>query len=588
MKHDDPVRLCFMLHVTCSMKFMRWWHIVLIVIIASVGIGAFAWFRHASFSSQDVRLTLEGVDEVASGQEVVLRPSVENGTAITLTNVQLTLDLPSSLETAEGKRFAILHWDTIRAGEKVSGEVSVIGQGTGEVGGVRLRAEYSPEGFLGRFVASSELSIRSTSLPVTAVLDIPSTAVPGQEIEGSLHLVPQENLAFDTLFIEFHAPDDFVLREASPALDNSKRWRLEGAEKGRGYVFRFRGSVQGNVEEEENFSVVLGREQNGRLVHLSEASAAVRLSNAPLSITQNIEGGGYQGSAVPGQTLLVTLSYENNGTVDIANVRVEAFLEGSAFDLASVAPGSGIWDARTRSITWNDRVVSRLAELGAQEGGELTFSVALQDDLEPQNVRDINQTVSIRARISSPQRSLSFGGAVLESEDTQVLNVAGGVFLDARAYFQHPSGIAGWANSGLPLQVGSETTYTVVWEVRGGTSDVTGVQVEGALPSYVQWKELYEPSDAVMVYNPAVHTVTWEIGDLPAGTGSITPLLRAAFQVGVTPLEEHRGQIIPLVEEATASGTDSFAHVFVQDVSAPIDTSLPDDSTLLEGGGIVE
>lgn len=566
---------------------MRWWHIVLIVIIASLGIGLFAWFRHASFSSQDVRITLEGVDEIASGQEVVLRPIVENGTAITLTNVQLTLDLPSSLETAEGKRFAVLHWDDIEAGQKVSGEVAVIGQGTGEAGGVRLRAEYSPEGFLGRFVASAEFSAAPASLPVTAVLDIPSTAVPGQEIEGSLHLVPQENLAFDTLFIEFHAPDDFVLQEANPSLDNAMRWRLESAEKGRGYTFRFRGNVQGNIEEEENFRMVMGREQNGRLVHLSETSASVRLSRAPLSITQHIEGRA-ESAVVPGQTLLVTLSYENKGTLEIGNVRVEAFLEGDAFDFASIAPGLGIWDARTRTITWNDRTVSGLRELGAQERGELTYSVVLKDNLEPQNIRDINQTVSVRARISSPQRSLSFGGAALESEDVQVLNVAGGVFLDARAYFQHPPGTAGWINSGMPLQVGNEATYTVVWEVRGGTSDVTGVQVEGVLPPYVQWRGLYEPSDTSIFYNPAVHTITWDIGDLPAGTGSITPMLRAVFQVGATPLEEHRGQIIPLMEEATASGTDIFARVFVQDISASIDTSLPDDLTISEIEGTVQ
>ena len=218
----DPI---FLIPYLLSLS-MRWWHIVLFVIVASVGIGAFAWFRHASFSSQDVRLTLEGAGEIASGQEVVLRPTIENGTAITLTNVQVTLDLPSSLETAEGKRFSVLHWDSIRAGERVSGDVSVIGQGTGEAGSVRLRAEYSPEGFLGRFVASAEFSSATEPLPLTAVLDLPSTAVPGQEIEGSLHLVPQEQLAFDVLFIEFHAPDDFVLKEASLVFDNNTRWRL--------------------------------------------------------------------------------------------------------------------------------------------------------------------------------------------------------------------------------------------------------------------------------------------------------------------------------------------------------------------------
>ena len=57
----DPI---FLIPYLLSLS-MRWWHIVLFVIVASVGIGAFAWFSHASFSSQDVRLTLEGAGEIA-------------------------------------------------------------------------------------------------------------------------------------------------------------------------------------------------------------------------------------------------------------------------------------------------------------------------------------------------------------------------------------------------------------------------------------------------------------------------------------------------------------------------------------------
>jgi hypothetical protein len=567
---------------------MRWWHIIILVFLISAGIAAFALIRRASFSSDDVHITLEGLEAIASGQEVSIRASLENSTSVMLTNVQVTLDFPASLETVEGKRFAILRWDEVGAQGRVSGAVTAIGQGTGESGVIRARVEYSPEGLRGRFVTSKEFSVLPEALPVTSVFDIPSSAVPGQEIDGSLHIVPQENLAFPVLFIELHTPEDFILRETSPALDNNNRWRLEEIEKGREYVFRFRGIVRGDVGEGKIFSVALQREQAGRFVALAEPQATLRLGNAPLDITQNISTS-YEGIALPGENIVTTIAYENKSTVAISDARIELTLDGSPFDFSSMSSGSALWDARTHILTWNRSVLPALDELAPGAKGSVTFSISLKKNPEPQNTRDINQTIRFRARISSPQRSLAFGGASLEDEDIQTLRVASAFSLNTQVYFRAPQEYSSWTNGGsIPPQAGAQTTYTVVWTVRNGTNQVRGTRVEGVLPPYVTWTGLYDPTDGSLSYNESVHTLTWELGDLPPGVGNISSARHISFQIQLTPQNEHKGLIIPLIEEATLSGIDSFTNISLDFNTQSIDTSLPDDATISSIQGTVQ
>ena len=151
-----------------------------------------------------------------------------------------------------------------------------------------------------------------------------------------------------------------------------------------------------------------------------------------------------------------------------------------------------------------------------------------------------NLIVSLKARITSPQRSLAFGGAAFEDQDTVVLKVA----------------------SVLSLQT-SVANGAVTLTLRNTTNNLGGVQVEGVLPAGAAWKDEFIPSGEALSYSEETRTVFWDVGTLPAGTGSVLPVRSVTFQ-----LDSPTGPFI--IEEVKASATDLFTGSFLEDITQPI------------------
>ena len=520
-----------------------WWQIGLGVILISFTVAAVAFLQRSSFSSDDILIIIEGPQNIESGKEVVFRVGVENGTGAALRDVQLTVDLPPSLRSIDGRQFVIFRWDEIASRGSAKEDLALVGQGEGgreEI--IRGRVEYSPEGFSGRFVGSREISLMLAALPVTTILDVPESVVPGQEIQGTLHLIVNEELLFSPLFVELVLPDDITLSESNPVLGNDMRWRIEELETGRDYVFRFRAIVTGVPgEEKQVFMHVqrVGALGEDTFITLTQTTGTLRIGDAPLSVIQRISG--TTGDVVsPGETLTVSLAYENVSSIAIEDVTITAFLSGDAFDLSSVRPQSGSFNSRTNTITWSKSRLPSLATLSPNSKGTLEFSVAMRGPIIPRNADEKNLTASLKARITSPQRSLAFGGAAFEDQDTVVLKVA----------------------SAFSLQT-SVANGAVTLTLRNTTNNLGGVQVEGVLPAGAVWKDEFIPSGEALSYSEETRTVFWDVGTLSAGTGSVLPVRSVTFQ-----LDSPTGPFI--IEEVKASATDLFTGSFLEDITQPI------------------
>ena len=77
---------------------------------------------------------------------------------------------------------------------------------------------------------------------------------------------------------------------------------------------------------------------------------------------------------------------------------------------------------------------------------------------------------------------------------------------------------------------------------------------------------------------------------MAAGTG-VFPELQppsVAFQIAFTPTPAQRGRIAELVGQARITGEDLFVDQVVSSTDDPIDTRLPDDSSVSGGMGIVQ
>jgi len=193
--------------------------------------------------------------------------------------------------------------------------------------------------------------------------------------------------------------------------------------------------------------------------------------------------------------------------------------------------------------------------------------------------------VKSKAVIDSGKTPLALQGLSLRAENLFSIKIRTSLGLSQRAqYYEGP-----FSNSGpIPPKVNEKTTYTIVWQATNTLNDLADARIEAPLPRHVAFEEKWYPSSNKLLYNSETHSVSWDIGALSAGAGSISPVETVAFQVSLTPTEEMRGKTVELVEAAKISGQDEFVDEFVEAFAPALDTTLPNDVGIREGDGVVE
>ena len=82
---------------------------------------------------------------------------------------------------------------------------------------------------------------------------------------------------------------------------------------------------------------------------------------------------------------------------------------------------------------------------------------------------------------------------------------------------------------------------------------------------------------------PAFAEITWEIGKVKPGIGTLEDPLIAVFQISFTPEIVQRGEIAALINEVRVSAKDQWTGLLLSVSDETIDTTLPDDPTVKSG-----
>jgi hypothetical protein len=159
--------------------------------------------------------------------------------------------------------------------------------------------------------------------------------------------------------------------------------------------------------------------------------------------------------------------------------------------------------------------------------------------------------------------------------------------VDQKGFFQDEV----FGNQGVhPLLVGSQNTYTIIWQAKNRYADVRNSRVKAILPVGVELTGKIFPQDSTLTFDSGSREIVWEIGDIPSGTGFFAELPgpSVAFQIAFTPSSTHRGKTAELVGEARITGEDAFTDQVVSSADGSIDTTLPDDDSVTEQMGMVQ
>ncbi len=140
------------------------------------------------------------------------------------------------------------------------------------------------------------------------------------------------------------------------------------------------------------------------------------------------------------------------------------------------------------------------------------------------------------------------------------------------------------ANSGpIPPVVGKETTYTIYWTAINVLNDVMDANITAVLPTNVSMTGKINPDNSNLVYNERNNTLTWNIGDISAGTGINSAPKEVAFQIKLTPLPGQVSNEAQLIGPTKFSAKDLFTGQSLETNGKEKTTYLTEDPTISLG-----
>lgn len=530
-------------------------------------------------SSENIDLDITGPVSINSGEKITLLLDIRNRNRTPLDVVDLLVEYPKGTRSAENASQEMPRYreglGTIEVGGEVHKNVSAIlfGEERSSLD-VSVTLEYRVKGSSAVFYKRSVYPVTITSSPLTVRADHPSEVASGDPVTITLTLASNAPQGVENVLLKAEYPPGFAYKSASPApvlLNNV--FRVGDLPPNGKRTVTIRGTLAGEDGDERVFRFESGiaREDNDKAIGtpLSALSEVILLKKSLLGLGLSINGSGGDVSIQSGTPARVEIALANNLPVPVENAEIRLSLSGTALDKASVSPIGGFYDSSANTVTWNQTTG---AALGRIEAGEsITVSVSM-NALSRADLSTLTRPEIVLATVVTGERADTSREQLRATADGRV-RIASDVDLSAKLLrYSGPL-----KNSGpMPPKVGSETTYTVVWNVTNGSSDVAEASVRANLPPNVRFVGGTTPGESI-TFNESTRVLTWTIGTIPSGAGGSQAPKEVYFQIGFTPSANQAADVPTLVSGITLTGKDSFTEKNITITEPSLPTRLTSD-----------
>lgn len=545
-------------------------------------------------SDKNVGLNIDGPVSVAAGEPVEFTVTVVNKNKVALAYATLVITYPDGSRSPaditkilqEEKKIL----GEIRAGENGVYKTKAIFLGEEKTEkSVRVSLEYRLAGVNSSLQKQEEYLVNISASPINVTVDTLREINTGGDLELKINLDANTREALNDVLLKIDYPFGFTFKDASekPVFQNNV-WKLGRVDPGSKKTITIHGTLSGEDGQEKVFRTYTGTQ--GRQEYTIETVygsllSAVLIKKPFLAVDVLINGDRSEPHISNfEQSLSTTIVWKNNLASRVTNAEVEVALRGTALDRRSILSQSGgYYRSQDDTVLWNERQTPSLAQIDSGKTGEVDLIFkALPAQTKDRLLR--NPEIILDVTIRGKRTSESGVPEEIRTVVSRTIHFTTDVkFASRLVYFDSPI-----KNTGpIPPRVNQETTYTVLWSVVNSSNTVDGVVVTSRLPSYVTWQNTIDPQAEDLVYDENRGTVTWNVGQVTAGTGIISPVKQVAFQVSLTPSLGQVGKSPDVLFESVLTGTDNFTNIPVEHSAAKLNTVAPTDPAVPKGGGTV-
>ena len=547
--------------------------VYLLVVFVVLAGGAAAYLIYSGgniISSSNVSIDANGPIYVDGGQPARFNFTIRNQNSVSLEAADLIFDFPANTYSAEGSSLTRIRipLEDLEPGAAVNKSLDIVFFGLeNEEKKIIANLEYRFAESNATFVKSKDYSVKISKSPLGLSLVAPKNAVSGQKISIKVAIISNSESAAKNLKMEMKYPPGFRFNGAEPSPSKGDNvWTLGDIGPSQKSDITVEGTIKGENSEERTFTAAVGTKgDDGSLKPFGTASEKVAIKKSPLNLSVSINGkDDSANTAYAGEMIRVDLGWVNNLSSSIKDAQIELEIKGEAYDQRSVSVTKGAYRSYDNKAVWNSASLKDLISIAPGSSGKAQLGFSVKNPLPIYKQGDKNFSVSVEAKIIGFGTSDEFENKQIEDSAKKEIKI--GSRLQVAGKTLHYSGP--FQNSGeVPPKIGTETTYTIVWSLANNANDLSGAKITASLPPYVSKERLVNPEDSDLQFDEKNAALTWNIGEVPAGTGIIMPAKEVSFQVSFSPNLAQIGETPVLVNKAFVEARDTFTE---ENISAEI------------------
>ncbi len=536
-------------------------------------------------SGDNILVTVKAPVSIAGGETVPIEIEVRNNNSVALSGTDLGINFPSGTVKADDVSVPLVRnqefLGNIPSGQSAKRNFKVILFGSeNEKKIIKLNLEYKVAGSNSIFSKTKEFSVLITSSPVSLSVHAPNEVNTNQAINFSVDVSSNSNSVIKNLLLKVDYPFGFSFGDSNPAVfAKNNTWLIGDLAPGEKRTINISGMITGQEGEERGFNFSLGTQStsDNTVLQTPFITSFSALTIRRPFVSADIFFNGSNADeyiAGAGDKVESVIKWQNNLPYRVTNVSLNVKLNGNALDKSSVVVDGGFYRSYDNTIVFDKTTDNIFASLEPGQSGENKF------ELKSFGINSISgsnlSNPSIYLDISVSGKTVDANGKIQDVTFADARRIK--VTSEPRVFAKSLYYVGPFQNRGpVPPKAESETTYTVTWTVTNPLNSLSGTRVTTILPPYVKWLGAVSPALEKMSYDENTRQITWSLGNVTAGAGSISPAKEVSFQLSILPSVSQIGSTPNLTNEVILSAKDSFTNTSVNASFQAVGTTLIND-----------
>lgn len=565
------------------------------VLAAGFAVATF-WFGDSGVSPNQVGISISGPKTISAGDTAEFTISIRNNNQVPLENTSLTTVFPSGTRepdtSGEELRRIRQQLNTLAPGEtrNVTVAASLFGQ-QDEVQTIDVQLEYRVPQSNAIFSANDQYAVDIGELPVSIRIENPDETAPGQPVQFDVSIQSNSAKPLDNVVLRANYPFGFSTTDISPEPQyRNYVWSLgkiqPGGTRDISIAGRFADSVSGG-QRTFGFSAGIASSQSSSSIGtlFADREAVMSLREPYIDLTLNLQNDSQDRPLVfsSAQPVSGSLRYESNLDNPVSGAEINLEFLGQGIDVKKVTSEEGLYRESESVISWSPQTSNQLGSIASGQSGEFAFSFTNKSSENLLGTE--NPTAKMRATLNADSPEGSGLPDTISVETTRSPRLHSDITVETASL--HGTGPFNTTGP-IPPRVGEATEYTAHFTVRNSTNQLSDVNLQAAVPAFVEIAQDPQTSTGSFTYNDVTGRLRWEIPKLPAGAGFDSSPAEIFIPLRVTPPSSEVENETQILRDVTVTGKDEFVGERLEVDSVDEPTTLPSSAEESSESGSVQ